>query len=165
MWKKSNDARLGVSASLSQCQPQRIWTSFLPTVFTKFLSLMTNIPLDMSCQVFETLYFSEAIPKLSLCHLMHLETNYSAEQEKYFPTVLPTSFPTSNKKSNLRISQLSVYSSSEVSFSTMPQFVCFFFFLAFHFFLHHSDRNLFTLVVFLSCNTNSCQLFQKHISL
>ena len=41
----------------------------------------------------------------------------------------------------------------------------FFFFLAFHFFLHHSDRNLFTLVVFLSCNTNSCQLFQKHISL
>ena len=125
MWKKSNDARLGVSASLSQCQPQRIWTSFLPTVFTKFLSLMTNIPLDMSCQVFETLYFSEAIPTLSLCHLMHLETNYSAEQEKYFSTVLPTSFPTSNKKFNLRISQLSVYSSSEDSLSTMPQFIRF----------------------------------------
>ena len=42
-----------------------------------------------------------------------------------FPSVLPTSFPTSNKKSNLRISQLSVYSSSKDSFSTMPQFVCF----------------------------------------
>ena len=58
MWKKVHDARWGVSASLWQCQPQRLSTSFfLAQAFTKFLSMMTNMPL--------TLYFSETFPTLS----------------------------------------------------------------------------------------------------
>ena len=129
------------------------WQICLLTCLARFLKLCISVKQFRNC------------PCVTWCTWC---TNYSAVQEKYFPTVLPTSFPTSNKKSNLRISQLSVYSSSEDSLSTMPQFVRFFFF-TFHFcFLHHSDRNLFTHVMFLSCNTlvlntDTCQFLSSKI--
>ena len=63
---------------------------------------MTNVPLDMSCHVFEALYFSEAIPTLSLCQLMHLETNYSVEQEKYFPFCPSNFFPNFQQEIQLK---------------------------------------------------------------
>ena len=96
MLKKGNDARLGVSASLSQCQPQRLSTSFFsPQLFTKFLSMMTNMPLFQN--------FSEGIPTLSCwCQLMHLETNYSAKEDKDFPA--SSVLPIRNKKSKLSLS-------------------------------------------------------------
>ena len=72
-------------SSLSQVQPQKIWTSFFSEAFPNDKYARDRFSLDF-----------EAILRLSCVKSVHLGTDYDREQEKTFSDILSLIFRTSN---------------------------------------------------------------------